>query len=113
MIEMFTTGDMASLDATVSEAYCDHQGLGGVEVLGRSGFAQVVAAARQRPGLEIHIEDMFGEDDRAVARLRWRSILDDGTTLERETMDIVRTVDGLAVEHWGGQLWLREDRPSN
>ena len=113
MIRMLNTGDLALLPDTVSEAYCDHQGLRGVEVRGRAGFARVVEAARQLRNLEIHIEDMFAEGDRAVARIHWRHTLADGTTLERETMDIVREVDGLAVEHWGAQLWTRKVRSSN
>ncbi len=112
MIRMLNTGDMALLPDTVSEAYCDHQGLRGVEVRGRAGCARVVEAARQLH-LEIHIEDMFAEGDRAAARIQWRHTLADGTTLERETMDIVREVDGLAVEHWGAELWTREVRSSN
>ncbi len=113
MIHMFATGDMALLPDTVSEAYRDHQGLAGVEVCGPSGFARVVEAARQLRDLEIGVEDMFAEDDRAVARIRWTGTLDDGTPLERKTIDIVRAADGLAVEHWGAQLWPREARPSN
>lgn len=104
MVQMFATGDVSTLAETVSEAYRDHQGLDGDEVVGQVGFLRVVEAARQMRDLELRVEDMFAEIDRAVARIRWRGVLDDGRRVERETIDIVRVADGRAVEHWGARL---------
>jgi predicted SnoaL-like aldol condensation-catalyzing enzyme len=42
------------------------------------------------------------------ARLRWHHIEADGTVVERETIDIIRSVDGQAVEHWGAEVFRRE-----
>lgn len=36
-----------------------------------------------------------------VIEIRWHGTAADGTAVERESFDIVRVEDGLAVEHWG------------
>jgi predicted SnoaL-like aldol condensation-catalyzing enzyme len=48
-----------------------------------------------------YFDHLFGIDDRAVARIRWRGRRHEGDDVDRETIDIVRVVDGRAVEHWG------------
>ena len=102
MIEMFATGDVSALDAVVSDEYHDHQGLDGVPVRGTQGFRQVVEAARAGTvGLTVTIGDLIADDSGAAARLRWRGRSPTGETVDRETIDIVRTRDGKAVEHWG------------
>jgi predicted ester cyclase len=73
MVEAFGTGDFARVDQFVSPDYVDHQGLGEGEVLGASGFANVVQVARRAvSGLEVRIEDVITEDDRAAARINWQ-----------------------------------------
>jgi hypothetical protein len=107
MVRMFQTGDTTDVESVVSRAYVDHQGLMG-DVLGIDGFCNVVNAARRSLGsLSVSIEDGFGERDRAVARLRWRGEDATGAVVERETIDIIRVVRGLAVEHWGAECWSR------
>ena len=102
MIEMFATGDVSALAAVVSDEYYDHQGLDGVAVRGTEGFRTVVEAARAGTlGLNVTIADLIADGDRAVARLQWRGVSPTGETVDRETIDIVRTRDGRAVEHWG------------
>ena len=102
MIEMFATGDVSALAAVVSDEYHDHQGLDGVAVRGTEGFRTVVEAARAGTlGLNVTIADLIADADRAVARLQWRGVSPTGETVDRETIDIVRTRDGKAVEHWG------------
>jgi predicted ester cyclase len=113
MVEAFGTGDFARVDQFVSPDYVDHQGLGEGEVLGASGFANVVQVARRAvSGLEMRIEDVITEDDRAAARINWQGVSADGRMLERETIDIIRVVDDKAVEHWGAEMWSRSSDPS-
>jgi predicted SnoaL-like aldol condensation-catalyzing enzyme len=106
MVEMFRTGDISTVRSIVSDSYLDHQGVGSGEIVGADGFGHVVDVARQPfEALDVSIEDLFAEADRAVARLRWRGTLLSGEVVERETIDIVRVDDGLAVEHWGAECW--------
>jgi len=102
MVEMFATGDISELGAVVSDEYHDHQGLHGVAVRGTEGFRQVVAAARAgATGLSVTVADLIADGDRAAARLRWRGVSPTGEPVDRETIDIIRTRNGRAVEHWG------------
>jgi hypothetical protein len=102
MVAMFATGDLSALHATVHPDYLDHQGLGGRPLRGTEGFATVVNAARRgHLGLEVTIEDLITNPDRAAARLRWAGTNSDGDHVERETLEIVRIEEGRAVEHWG------------
>jgi hypothetical protein len=57
---------------------------------------------------QVSIEDLIANETRAVARIRWRFKtpgLQDLT--ERETIEIIRTEGGQAVEHWGAEAWSR------
>ena len=102
MVEMFATGDISELGAVVSDDYHDHQGLRGVAVTGADGFRRVVEAARAATGgLSVSVADLIADGDGAAARLRWRGVSPTGEPVDRETIDIVRTRNGRAVEHWG------------
>ncbi len=104
MVGMFASGDPARAATVVDEDYLDHQGLGEGPIRGIEGFAQVVRtnyAAYEHQ--EITIEDIFGTEDRAVARIRWRGRRRNGEVVDRETLDIIRISDGRAVEHWGAR----------
>lgn len=82
MVAMFASGNPSDAAAVVAEDYLDHQGLGTGPIRGIDGFALVVRtnyAAYKH--LEISIEDLFGVDDRAVARIRWRGQRPDGEAL--------------------------------
>ncbi|HVM15500.1 MAG TPA: nuclear transport factor 2 family protein [Egibacteraceae bacterium] len=89
MVAMFASGDPSDAEAVVAEGYLDHQGLGAGPVRGIEGFALVLrtnhAAYRHQ---EISIEDVFGIEDRAVARIRWRGQRHHGEDVDRETIDI-------------------------
>ncbi len=104
MVEMFASGDASNAGAVISDEYLDHQGLGQGPITGVDGFSYVVqanhAAYEQQ---QVTIQDLFGAGDRVVARIRWRGRRRDGEVVDRETIDIVRTADGRAVEHWGGR----------
>jgi ketosteroid isomerase-like protein len=104
MLLMFASGDLSDAVAVVAADYLDHQGLGVGPIRGVEGFAHVVRsndAMYERQ--QVSIEDLFGADDRAVARIRWRGRRHDGEEVDRETIDIVRVADGRAVEHWGAR----------
>ena len=104
MVAAFATGRLDAVDAFVDGSYLDHQGLGGVSVHGPSGFGHVVETARRSyTDLDVSVEDIFACGDRAAARLHWRGHRPDGESVERETIEIVRVVNGKAVEHWGGR----------
>lgn len=109
MVEMFATGDLAALTSTVAPNYLDHQGLGGQVIHGVEGFAQVVHVARLGyVSLEVSIEDLIAEGNRAVARIRWQGTRTTGEQVDRETIDIIRVADGRATEHWGAHSSLED-----
>ena len=108
MVSIFGTGDVSNVESIISEDYLDHQGLGEGEMHGPASFRQVVSAARAAyKNLEVEIQDLIVEGDRAAARIRWRGVRSsDGAACTRETIDIVRFAYGRAVEHWGIRLWV-------
>ncbi len=100
MVSMFATGDVARVAEVVDTSYVDHQG----KIRGPGGFEEVVAAARSvYEALEVVVDDLIEGDDRVAVRLRWLGTRPSGEIDERETLDIVRVVNGRAVEHWGGR----------
>lgn len=104
MVAMFASGDPSQAATVVAEDYLDHQGLGAGPIRGVDGFAHVVRANHAAYEYqEVSIEDLFGVGDRAVARIRWRGRRRDGDEVDRETIDIVRVVEGRVVEHWGAR----------
>ena len=112
MVETFNTGDVSNLELLVSPDYVDYQGIGGSEVYGPDGFANVVMLARQsHPGLRVVIQELTVAGDTVQARLvwfesepTWRSGSKTVHETQRRTAETVRFVDGLAVEHWGERL---------
>ena len=109
MVQIFESGDLADIRFVVSDQYVDHQGLDGCEIRGRDGFARVVSAARSAwRDLRVTAEDAIAAGDRVAARLHWHGTKEQGTPMDRETIDIVRFADAVAVEHWGSRLWSSE-----
>lgn len=103
MVAMFSTGDLSDIQETVHPDYFDHQGLHGEPIRGPAGFESVVAAARASfATLEVTVEDLIAGRDRAAARLQWNGLRPEGQ-VSRQTVEIVRIKDGMAVEHWGGR----------
>lgn len=104
MVAAFATGELDDVAALVDPAYLDHQGLDGQRpIVGVDGFAHVVRTARGAyADLAVTIADLVEGPDRAVARITWDGVRSSGERAHRETIDIVRVVDGRAVEHWGG-----------
>lgn len=105
MVGMFVNGDVSEIAHVVADDYQDHQGLGGSPVSGPAGFTSVVGAARSGyRELNVAIVQAQQTDDRVIATIRWRGIRPDGGSVERETEDEIRVVNGRAVEHWGRRL---------
>ena len=112
MVEVFNTGELSDLSSLVSPAYVDHQGIGGLEVVGPDGFAGVVALARQaHPGLRVVIEDLSAAGETVRAQLAWfepeptpGAISGTVQLPHRRTLEVVRFADGVAAEHWGERL---------
>jgi len=105
MVQMFDAGDVEGAASIVSSEYVDHQGIGTGDLIGVEGFRQVVRVARSGVvSLDVVTEDLIADDDRVAARLWWQGTRANGEQEDRETIDIVRVADGLAIEHWGSRL---------
>lgn len=114
MLDMFATGDLDAAPETVAEDYRDHQGVGEKPVRGVDGFREVVRTARSSfVELDVWPEALMTEGDQVTARLHWQGVLPTGVTIDRETMEVIRVAEGLAVEHWGQQVWSRETSPAS
>ncbi len=99
MVAMFATGDLANVGDLIDSSYVDHQD----KIGGPDGFATIVAGARaQYDELDVVVADLIEQEDRVAVRLRWLGRRPSGEIDERETLDIIRMVNGRAVEHWGG-----------
>lgn len=100
MLAAFVSGDASEGRAIVSPEYVDHQD---EHVTGQDGFIALIAAVHRRyPDLAMRVDDLLGEDDRVVARVRWEGTSQPGgERTTAESIDIVRFEDGHAVEHWG------------
>jgi predicted SnoaL-like aldol condensation-catalyzing enzyme len=113
MLEMFVTGDLEAAPATVAPDYRDHQGLGASPVEGVNGFCEVVRTARSSyVELDVWPEALMTQGDEVTARLHWQGTLPTGVTIDRETMEVIRVAEGLAVEHWVEEVWVRESAMS-
>lgn len=105
-------GDISEVDLIFSSDYIDHQNdkdrPDGIEVNGQEEFKQIVAGARKSlPNLSLTIEDMFAEDNKVATRLQWHSVDSEGKKIERETIEILRLLDGKVVEHWVAEEWRK------
>ena len=95
-----------------SPAYMDHQQPPGMDIQGPDEFKQIVMDAKTwLLKLNVTIEDLIAEGDKVVARLQWHSTDLAGKNVDRETIDILRFVNGQVVEHWGAEAWTSEDNP--
>lgn len=114
IVEIFNTGDLSEVDSIFSSDYVDHQRPCWMNITGQDEFKQIVIMARKSlPNLHVTIEDIIAENDTVVARLQWHSIPQTGKKIDRETIDILRFVNGKAVEHWGAEAWTTEDTSNN
>jgi predicted ester cyclase len=105
MVAMFSTGDASDAESVVAAGYVDHQDGG----RGPEGFRTLVTRVHATGALDVRVEDLIGEEDRAAARLTWRHTNADGSVVERETIEMVRCESGQAVEHWGAEISRRNE----
>ncbi len=109
IVEIFNTGDLSEVDSLFSSEYVDHQRSAWLDGTGSEEFKQIVLGARKSlPSLHVTIEDIIAEGDTVVARLHWHSTHPAGKNIDRETIDILRFVNGKVVEHWGAEAWTTE-----
>ena len=110
MVNMFSTGDLSTVESLVSLNYVDHQGIGGSKIYGPKGFAHVVTLFRQaRPRLRVTIETLTANGNHVEAKLIWcdpgsKAGPDSWCAYEKRTIEIVRFANGQAVEHWGRKV---------
>jgi predicted SnoaL-like aldol condensation-catalyzing enzyme len=52
--------------------------------------------------------DLISERDKVVVRLQWHGTGHTGIKVDRETIDIIRLLEGQMVEHWGAEAWRTE-----
>jgi predicted SnoaL-like aldol condensation-catalyzing enzyme len=108
IVRIFATGDIGAIPAAVTDDYLDHQRLGATEIRGHAGFRRVVEAVQSAPRETVTIEDIVAAEDKAAVRLRWTSVEASGRASTRETLDLLRFVEGRLAEHWGAELSGRE-----
>jgi hypothetical protein len=108
IIDILATGDLEAVLSVVAEEYIDHQALGDVEIRGPHGFRRVVEAVHESSDVRVTIQDIVAAEDKAALRLRWHGINRAGRTVTRETLELLRFVDGRLVEHWGAEFFRRE-----
>lgn len=112
--QMFSTGNVAAADAMFAPTYYDHQKPADWTLVGPDEFKQIVHTARTYlPNLQVTIADMIAEGDRVAARLIWNSYGATGKRIQRETLEILRFVENLVVEHWGAEAWRVESEYLN
>jgi predicted ester cyclase len=108
IVDILATGDLDGVSSAVAVDYVDHQGLGDVEIRGLHGFRRVVEAVHTSSDVRVTIEDIVAAQDKAALRLGWHGVNRAGRTVTRETLELLRFVDGRLIEHWGAELFRRE-----
>jgi predicted ester cyclase len=109
IVDIFNTGDLSEVNLIFSADYIDHQKPPEMEINGPDEFKQIVMRARgSLRTLKVTIEDLLVEEDKVAARLGWHLTDLAGKEIYRETIDILRFVNGQVVEHWGAEAWRTE-----
>jgi len=108
--EVVNTGDVDRVPDFCTEDFVDHEeGPPGTPdgIEGVKAFVQMFHAGF--PDLQATVEDVLGEGDRIVARVRFTGthegefmgVPPSGKRIDVETIDIVRLEGDKAAEHWG------------
>lgn len=108
IIEILAKRDLDAVPAAVADEYVDHQGLGELEIRGPDGFRLVAEAVHHYSDVHVRIEDIVATNDKAAVRLHWSGTDASGGSVTRETLDLLRFVDGRLAEHWGAELSRNE-----
>lgn len=108
--EIISAGDLAELDEIIAEDFVEHQATPPGLPSGREGVKALIAEYRTAfPDLRFTMEKYLeqGEVGCAVVRLTGTNTGPlmgrpaTGRTMDISAVDVVRVVDGRAVEHWG------------
>ena len=107
--EVFVRGNLDLIDEISAPDFVDHNPAPG-QAPGIEGIKQALTEYRSAfPDLEITVEDMIAEGDKVAARItatgthkgEFAGIPATGRRATISVIDIVRVVDGKAVERWG------------
>lgn len=107
--EVVNKGNLDMIDQLMSEEFVDHEEFPGMEP-GREGCKKFFAMMREAfPDLRFDVQFMLSEGDRVVAYItmsgtqqaEFMGIPASGKSFKTDSIDIIRIVDGKAVEHWG------------
>ena len=102
-------GDMDSAMSLVADDFRDHEEFPGISS-DRDGVRQFFEMMRSAfPDFRIDVEDMLVEGDKVAVRMQmsgthqgeFLGMPGSGQRFSTTGIDIVRVVDGKAVEHWG------------
>jgi steroid delta-isomerase-like uncharacterized protein len=107
--EIFNTGNFEALAEVSAPDFVDHSPSPG-QAPGVEGVIQSLTGLREAfPDMTFTVEDMIAEGDKVVSRLTMRGthngefmgVPATGRPVAQTGIDIVRIVDGIAVERWG------------
>jgi predicted ester cyclase len=109
--DVIADGDLTLIDELTTEGLVDHEeGLPG-QPSGREGVKYFVSAMREAfPDIRpTSVEPMLADGDLEAARViltgthqgEFLGVGATGTTVEFESIDIIRVENGLVAEHWG------------
>ncbi len=110
MEEAVNKGNLAAVDELISPDFVEHEELPPGTPPGREGVKAFVTVFRTAfPDLKATLSHLMAEDDMVVGRGTWTAthrgefmgIPPTGKRVSFAVFDIVRIVDGKAVEHWG------------
>jgi steroid delta-isomerase-like uncharacterized protein len=108
--EVMNKGNMAVVDELLAEDFVEHEEMPPGLPAGREGCKAFFTMYRKAfPDTKVTIDDLIAEGDKVVARMTWHGTNKGefmgtpatGKTVDYSCIDIVRIVDGKAVEHWG------------
>jgi steroid delta-isomerase-like uncharacterized protein len=107
--QIANNGNLDLIDELIAEDFVDHEEFPGLPA-NREGLKQFFSMMRNAfDGFRMDVEDVIAEGDKVVARVtmkgthkgKFMGIAGTGKTVKVDTIDIIRIVDGKAVEHWG------------
>lgn len=107
--EVANNGNLDLIDELVAEEFIEHEAFPGLSN-DRDGLKRFFSMMHDAfDDFRMDVEDMVAEGDKVVARITMKGnhkaefmgIAATAKTINVPTIDIVRYVDGRAVEHWG------------
>jgi steroid delta-isomerase-like uncharacterized protein len=110
--EGFNQGHAEIADELVANDFIDHAAAPGVPTQGPASLKGTMAMFHAAfPDVRATIDDVVAEGDRVVVRTHWHGthrgdffgIPPTGKAFDLTAIDILRVVDGKAVEHWGNE----------